>query len=93
MTKKSFVGLSVGSSKIRAIVAENGAKEKTTIVGVFEAPSYGFKKGKVVDFNEVVQSVGRVLSERRHVAISVFEARVEAGEISVVLRLGELTWK
>ena len=40
--------------------------QKTTIVGVFEAPSYGFKKGKVVDFNEVVQSVGRVLSEIRN---------------------------
>lgn len=31
----------------------------------------------------------RRVSARRHVAISVFEARVEAGEISVVLRLGE----
>ena len=57
----------MGSSKMRALVAERN-QDRVGIIGIFEVPSSGLRKGRVVDFNDVVQSMGKLLGEVRSVS-------------------------
>jgi len=51
-------GLDIGSSTIRAVVAEKRAgSERLSLIGMGEAPALGMRKGAVVDVEEAIASI------------------------------------
>ncbi|MBI3589461.1 MAG: cell division protein FtsA [Candidatus Liptonbacteria bacterium] len=66
MGKDFIVGLDIGTSSIKAAVAEN-KKGYPVLRGVFAEPSLGLQRGSVFDLTEASQSIGRVLSEIRKI--------------------------
>ncbi len=53
----TIVGLDVGTTKVTAIVGEVGADGQLQIYGYGVAPSYGIRKGSVVDIEKTVKSI------------------------------------
>lgn len=59
-----IVGLDVGSSKIRVVIALIQHDKKTpNVIGVGLAPSTGVRKGKVVDIDEVIANISAALED------------------------------
>ena len=64
-----FVGLDIGTTKICAIVGEiNHDTGEVEIVGVGTYPSYGLKRGVVVNIDNTIQSVKNAVEEAEHMA-------------------------
>ncbi|MDA3869572.1 MAG: cell division protein FtsA, partial [Gammaproteobacteria bacterium] len=67
MTKKTdknmIVGLDIGTSKVVAIVGEITPEGGVEIIGLGSHPSYGLKKGVVVNIESTVQSIQRAIAE------------------------------
>jgi len=62
---KTLVGIDIGSSRIRTVVA-NLEEEKgllPNVVGVGTAPSSGLRKGAIVDANETISAITAALEE------------------------------
>jgi cell division protein FtsA len=59
------VGLDIGNSKIRTVVASvEGERELLpNIIGVGVAPSHGLRKGAIVDINETIQAITASLED------------------------------
>src|SRR3989344_1713547 len=68
MAQNSFACLDVGSSRVRAVVLEYNASQRLSVLGFFETPSLGLRRGRVVDFNDLVQVMGNILSQIRNVS-------------------------
>lgn len=62
-----IVGLDIGTSKICAIVAHPGPNG-LEIVGVGNAPSFGMRKGMIVNIEQTVASIKSALSEAEAMA-------------------------
>ena len=76
------VGIDIGSSKIRTIVATLSGERSAipTIAGVGIAPSHGVRKGAVVDVAETVSSIAAALEEAERMCGSpIHHAFVSAG--------------
>lgn len=57
-------GLDVGTSNIRAVVAQlRAGHDKPQILGVSSVPSFGVRKGVIVDIGEVVNGIKTALKE------------------------------
>jgi cell division protein FtsA len=56
MKHETVCGLDIGTTKTCTVVAVNGSAG-LEIVGVGEAPSYGMRKGVVVDLEETIKSI------------------------------------
>jgi cell division protein FtsA len=57
-------GLDIGTSNIRLAVAQiNPGQEKPQIIGVGQAPSFGVRKGIVVDIEETVRGIKQAIEE------------------------------
>lgn len=67
MSKKDFiVGLDIGTTKICCIVGEiveNSSKNIIDIVGIGTAPSFGLRKGVVVNIESTVESISKAVEE------------------------------
>ena len=65
MAKETIiVGLDVGTCFIRTAVAKIRADQsKPQIIGIGQAPSFGLRKGVVVDIEEAVKSIGQSVQE------------------------------
>jgi cell division protein FtsA len=61
--KDLIVGLDIGTSKIVAVVAEITPEGRLNVIGVGSQESKGLKKGVVVNIEETVQSISRVIQE------------------------------
>ena len=61
--KEIIVGLDIGTSKIVALVAEVTAEGKLNIIGMGSQDSKGLKKGVVVNIEDTVATISRVLQE------------------------------
>ncbi|MEM7250453.1 MAG: cell division protein FtsA [Pseudomonadota bacterium] len=62
--KALTVALDIGTSKVAAMVAEtNGGESDPEIVGIGTHPSFGMKKGVVVNIESTVQSIRRAIEE------------------------------
>ncbi|MFM8454024.1 MAG: cell division protein FtsA [Gammaproteobacteria bacterium] len=61
--KNWVVGLDIGTSKIVVLVGEITEDEKLDIVGVGCQPSFGLKKGVVVNVDATVQSLQKAVEE------------------------------
>jgi cell division protein FtsA len=62
------VGLDVGTTKVAALVAVKTAGGGLAITGIGSSPSYGLRKGVVVDIQKTVDSIKRALDEARRKA-------------------------
>ena len=61
--KKIISGIDIGTTKIAVVIAEwNKINNEISILGVGESPSYGLKKGIVVNMDQTVQSINVALS-------------------------------
>lgn len=64
-----IIGLDIGTTKICAIVGEiNPATGEVEIVGVGTYPSYGLKRGVVVNIDNTIQSVKHAVEEAERMA-------------------------
>ena len=61
--KDIIVGLDIGTSKIVALVAEVTTEGRLNIIGMGSQDSRGLKKGVVVNIEETVATISRVLQE------------------------------
>ncbi|MFA7293641.1 MAG: cell division protein FtsA [Rhodocyclaceae bacterium] len=62
-TKDMIVGLDIGTSKIVALVAEVSAEGRLNVIGIGSQDSKGLKKGVVVNIEETVATISRVVQE------------------------------
>src|SRR5512136_2352224 len=58
-----IVGLDLGTTKVCAIVGEVKETGQVDIIGIGISPSYGLKKGVVVNIDSTVESVKKAVSE------------------------------
>ncbi|MEW5691934.1 MAG: cell division protein FtsA [Candidatus Hydrogenedentota bacterium] len=64
MAERDFVvGLDIGTTKVCAIIAEQGSDGEAEIIGVGVAPSEGLRKGVVVSLESTVKSITRAIEE------------------------------
>lgn len=62
-SKDLIVGLDIGTSKIVALVAETTPEGRLKVIGMGTQDSKGLKKGMVVNIEETVQAISRVIQE------------------------------
>jgi len=62
-SKDLIVGLDIGTSKIVALVAELTPEGRVNVIGMGSQESKGLKKGVVVNIEETVATISRVLQE------------------------------
>ena len=61
--KKIISGIDIGTTKIAVVIAEwDKINDKISILGVGESPSYGLKKGIVVNMDQTVKSINEAIS-------------------------------
>jgi len=61
--KSIITGIDVGTTKIAVIIAEYSEDSKITILGYGMAPSFGLKKGEVVDVPKTRESLDKAIKE------------------------------
>jgi cell division protein FtsA len=62
-SKELIVGLDIGTSKIVALVAEITPEGRFNVIGIGSQESKGLRKGVVVNIEETVATISRVLQE------------------------------
>lgn len=73
------VSIDVGTTKICALVTQKKPSGTIEILGVSNVPSFGLKKGVVVDINKTVESIKTALQE----AELISGKRIEAATIGI----------
>ena len=63
--KNIIVGLDVGTTKVCTIVGLQHPNQELEIIGIGTHPSYGLKKGSVVNIDKTVRSIQSSLEEAR----------------------------
>lgn len=78
MTEKNIiVGLDIGTTKVCTIVGTQGPDSSLEIIGIGTHPSYGLKKGAVVNIDKTVRSIQCSLEEARLMAgVSIKHATI-----------------
>ena len=61
--KNIIVGLDVGTTKVCTIVGLQHPNQELEIIGIGTHPSYGLKKGSVVNIDKTVRSIQSSLEE------------------------------
>jgi len=102
MTLPPIVALEIGTSKVRALVAEAREDGHIMITGLGESPSRGVRKGEVVDFDNAIATVkttldaaeeqGGVVVNQVHLAVTGSHIRslVNRGNVPVLSPEGEI---
>ncbi len=60
-------GLDIGTSSIKVVVAARRGR-KPTIIHVHKEPSYGIRKGAIIDLSEASQSLNHALAEAKKIS-------------------------
>ncbi len=68
-----LTSLDIGSSKIKALVAEVSDDNKLSLVDVFKFPSLGVRRGEVVDYQATSNSLAQVFSELKRIHKNVLK--------------------
>ncbi len=63
-----IVGLDIGTTKVCSIVGELNHQDELDVIGVGTYPSFGLKRGVVVNIENTVQSVKRAIEEAERMA-------------------------
>ena len=72
MNEKSIiVGLDIGTTKVCTIVGVKQTNAELEIIGIGTHPSYGLKKGSVVNIEKTVSSIQASLEEAK---LKVFQS-------------------
>ena len=81
MREQNIIGLDIGTSNIRCIVAQiKDGKSKPQILGIGQTPSFGLRRGVVVDVEEAVKNVvTAVETAERTSGINIEEVVANAG--------------
>lgn len=66
--KKIIVGLDIGTTKVCTIVGVQSQDQELEIIGIGTHPSYGLKKGSVVNIDKTVRSIQNSVEEARLMA-------------------------
>ncbi len=79
--KDIIVGVDVGSSTVRTVIAEIiSQEEKPRIIGVGASSSSGVRKGIIVDLEETVKSINASLEQAERTAgVNISEAIISVG--------------
>ncbi len=98
-----IIGLDIGTTAIRCIVAQKADEGNPTILGIGSAPSLGIRKGAVVDVEETVNAISAALDnaekitgvpiEHAYVSLggSHIQSQLSKGVIAVSKADGEIT--
>jgi Actin-like ATPase involved in cell division len=79
-----IVGLDIGTTKVCALVGEVVSPQEIDIIGIGVHPSFGLKRGVVVNIENTVQSIKHAVEEAEHMAgceISSIFAGIAGGHI------------
>lgn len=76
-----IVGVDVGSSNVRAVVAQHFRDEnQLRVIGVGSAPSFGIRRGAIIDIDDVTKAINDSVQQAEHMAgINVKEAIFNIG--------------
>lgn len=88
------VGLDIGTTKVCAIVGEVNSNNDIDIIGVGTYPSYGLKRGVVVNIENTVQSIKNAVEEAEHMAgceIRTVFAGIAGGHVKGISGHGMIT--
>lgn len=61
--KHTVVGLDIGTSKVVVVIGEMSLDGNVEVIGIGSHPSYGMKKGVVVNIEATVSSIQRAIEE------------------------------
>ncbi|MEE9252132.1 MAG: cell division protein FtsA [Thermodesulfobacteriota bacterium] len=89
-----LVGLDLGTTKVCAIVGETTEGGEIDIVGIGTHPSFGLKRGVVVNIDDTVTSIKRAIAEAEHMAgceISTVFSGIAGGHIKGITGHGMIT--
>ncbi|HXG30570.1 MAG TPA: cell division protein FtsA [Thermodesulfobacteriota bacterium] len=89
-----IVGLDIGTTKVCAIVGEINSPDEVDIIGVGTHPSYGLKRGVVVNIENTVQSIKHAVEEAEHMAgceIRTVFAGIAGGHVKGISGHGMIT--
>lgn len=89
MSKENIVvGIDVGSSNIRAVIAQEvGDSEIPRIIGVGVVPSFGMRRGVIVDMEEVVKIINEAVETcERMAGVTVKNAILSIGGPEIVFQ-------
>lgn len=92
MAKETIiVGLDVGSCFIRTVVAKIRADQtKPQIIGVSQVPSFGLRRGVVVDIEETVKNISQSVQEaERNSGVSIERAYVSLSGNHITSRISK----
>ena len=76
MMDKHLVAIDIGTTKICVLVAEVDFKGKMDIVGIGQYPSYGLKKGVVVNIGATIDSIKKAIAKAELMSGIVIERAV-----------------
>lgn len=62
-----ITALDIGSSKIKALVAEVSGDGKLFLSGVFKSPSVGIRKGEIIDFKEATNVLSEIFNKIKEI--------------------------
>lgn len=84
-------GLDIGTSNIRAVIAQiRFDQEKPQIFGVGQAPSFGLRRGIVVDIAETASGIKRAIEEAEKAAnVSIESAIINIGGNHITCRFSK----
>ena len=68
MEGKIITGLDIGTTKICAVIVMEDPDGKLNVVGIGSAPSYGLRKGVVVNIDKTVHAIRLAMEEAQHMA-------------------------
>ncbi|MFH1461317.1 MAG: cell division protein FtsA [Patescibacteria group bacterium] len=86
-----IVGLDVGSCFIRTVVAKMlSGQVRPRIIGIGQAPSYGLRRGVVVDIEEAVKNISQSVQEaERTSGVSIERATVSLSGNHIIPRVSK----
>jgi len=78
------IGLDVGTSTIKAALAEVNYGQEITILGVARVPSFGLRKGNIVDIENTAKSIDNCLNDlERLTGVEILHALVGFSGVSI----------
>jgi len=74
-----IVGIDIGTTKIGAIIAEVQDQEEPKVIGVGTSPSWGLRKGVVINLERTITSIRKAVDQAERVA----GAKVSSAYVSI----------
>lgn len=96
LLNKNIVAMDIGTTKICVLVAEVDSKGKIEVLGIGQHPSYGLKKGVVVNISATVDSIKKAVKKAEAmsgVTISSATVGISGGHIQSINSSGVVAIK